>query len=179
MPVTSSHPPVTSTSTRRMATLGSPSSDCSNNSTVIAVPMVSPGDRKPRSMSASQPPAEVIVPGSEAPPRPALPRLTRPSFDSASNKDLTMQLPRARRSRLHVPNRRKHSSTGSPVVAHSQSHGGSAQMCVVRRHGSTTVRTYRDPEQAPVRMQLTQSVRKSNDRRFVELGWSSNWPYHE
>ena len=104
------------------------------------------------------------MPGSEAPPRPALPRLTRPSFDSASNKDLTMQLPRARRSRLHVPNRRKHSSTGSPVVAHSQSHGGSAQMCVVRRHGSTTVRTYRDPEQAPVRMQLTQSVRKSNDR---------------
>lgn len=161
---------------------------------VLSVPMVSPGTRKPRSMSASKPlpratPGAVTGKPSAAvevaAPQPISPdaALPKPDLCGGANTDVIMHAPRQR---VVVPSRHKHStrastSDQSPTGAGAgagASAGASPRSVVAESHsarcevtGTSTTSTsvFRDVRHAPVRMVMTQSVRKSNDRRCVRV----------
>ena len=161
---------------------------------VLFVPMVSPGERKPRSMSATKPMPQA-TPGAStgktsagvevAAPQPISPdaALPKPDLCGGANADVVMHAPRQR---IVVPSRHKHSTRAStsdgPSVTTTSGAGAGAgagasprsvvaeshsAQCEVSGPSAAATSVFRDVRQAPVRMVMTQSVRKSNDRRSV------------
>ena len=128
-------------------------------SSVISVPIVSPGHTaKARTVSAAQPCPQGDIPTPTQ-------QLSKPSLRGDANPDVSMvQTGSRRRPHLSVNTVKRESGcvrSGTPTLSATSSH-----QCSVKASPSpTTTTVFRDTSKAPVRMLLTQSVRKSNDRR--------------